>query len=353
MAEKIFWISFSIVFCVYAGYPLLLAAWRRLTPKSVRKQYWEPRVSVILAAHNEKENIERKILNCFDLDYPKDKLEVIISLDGPTDGTDELVWEYAGRGVEMILSEKRRGKATALNLGVAAATGEVLVFTDARQRLDGRAVRELVANFRDQTVGAVSGELILLDEGAKEASGGTGLYWRYEKWLRSMESDIHSMLGATGALYAIRRELYRRLPEGTVLDDVAIPMSIVLAGKRAVFDSAARAYDAACSPEAEYGRKVRTLMGNYQLLAQMPELLLPRRNPVFVQFVLHKLGRLLVPFFLISLGLSNFFLRRGGYAVFLAGQLLWYLMACAGYLVSRGHRVAHPVHVVSHEEEEA
>jgi hypothetical protein len=149
-----------------------------------------------------------------------------------------------------------------------------------------------------------------------------------------MESDIHSVLGATGAIYAIRRELYRDIPEDTLLDDVLIPMRIVVEGMRAVFEPAARAYDElACCPRAEYGRKVRTLAGNYQVITQLPRLLDPWRNPVCFQFVSHKIGRLVVPHALIAMLAANLFLYEGLYLITLAGQCVWYGAAVVGHVI--------------------
>jgi biofilm PGA synthesis N-glycosyltransferase PgaC len=335
MAEAIFWTALAGIAYVYAGYPLLLLAWRRWGRRPVGKRYQEPSVSLVIAMRNERNNVQAKMQNCFELDYPPGKLQVIVSLDAPTDGTEALVRDYADKGVEVVHSPVHLGKAEALNRGVAIATGEVLVFADARQQFAKRAVRELVANFADDSVGAVSGELVLLDEQAKEASHAVGAYWRYEKGLRAMESDIHSVPGATGAIYAIRRELFAPLSPGTILDDVVIPMRIVLAGKRVIFDPAARAYEVVSqSTKPEYERKTRTLAGNYQLFAQMPELLAPWRNPIFVQLVSHKLGRLLVPYCLAALFISNLFLLHGAYVAVLIGQVLWYALAVAGWLVA-------------------
>ena len=335
MVEAFFWTSLLCIAYVYAGYPLLLMVWRRLARRPVHKRYQEPSVSLVIAMHNERKNVRAKLENCFELDYPSDKLQVIVSLDAPTDGTDVLVRDYAVRGVDVVHSPVRRGKSAALNSGVAVATGEVLLFADARQLFDKSAVRELVGNFADESVGSVSGELFLLDEQGKESSDAVGAYWRYEKGLRAMESDIHSVPGASGAIYAIRRELFVPLDPETILDDVVIPMRIVLGGKRAIFDPAARAYDVAShNPELEYGRKTRTLTGNYQLFAQMPELLVPWRNPIFVQMVSHKLGRLLVPYCLATLFISNLFLLHGFYLMVLVCQILWYVLAGAGSLLS-------------------
>jgi biofilm PGA synthesis N-glycosyltransferase PgaC len=333
--KAIFWAALTCVVYVYVGYPLLLIIWRRIAPRPVRKGYQEPTVSLVIAMHNEKNNVRLKLRNCFELDYPREKLQVIVSLDAPTDGTDALVRQHARPGVDVVYSEVHTGKAMAVNRGVAIATGEVVLFADARQRFEKSVVRELVANFTDESVGAVSGELVLLDREGREASDSLGAYWRYEKKLRVMESDIHSVPGATGAIYAIRRELFVPMTPETILDDVVTPMRIVLRGKRSIWDPAARAYDDA-SPEAakEYGRKARTLTGNYQLFARMPELLAPWRNPIFVQFISHKLGRLLVPYCLAALFISNLCLPYGWYRVLSVCQILWYCIASAGGLIS-------------------
>ena len=342
MAEAVFWIALGCTAYVYAGYPLLLLVWRWLEGRPVRKQYHEPTVSLVIAMRNERKNVQPKLQNCFELDYPPAKLQVIVSLDAPTDGTEALVREYAGKGVEVVCASVHRGKAETLNSGVAIATGEIVLFADARQKFEKGAVRELVANFADASVGAASGELMLLDENARETSDATGAYWRYEKGLRAMESDIHSVPGATGAIYAIRRELFTPLASETILDDVVIPMRIVLAGKRVVFDSAARAYEVAGqNAKSEYERKIRTLAGNYQLIMQMPVLLAPWRNRIFVQFVSHKLGRLIVPYCLLALFVSNLFLLHGPYLMVMLGQIVWYSLAGAGWWAST-HRSAAP-----------
>ena len=333
MAETIFWTSFACIVYVYAGYPLLLMLWRRLFRRPVRKQYQERSVSLVIAMHNESKNVQAKIQNCFELDYPADKLQVIVSLDAPTDGTDILVRDYAG--VDSVHCPVRRGKAATLNSGLAIARGEIVMFGDAEQRLERSAVRELVANFADESVGAVSGELILLDGSAREATDGVGLYWRYEKKLRAMESDIHSVPGATGAIYAIRRELFVPLHPETILDDVVVPMRIVLGGKRAIFDPSARAYGFVTqSPDMEYEKKKRTLTGNYQLFAEMPGLLVPWHNPIFVQLVSHKVGRLIVPYCLAVLFISNLLLHDGLYRIVMCLQVAWYSMACVGWWLS-------------------
>ena len=336
MIALIFWIALIVTLWVYMGYPLLLLLWRAVGRRPVVKAFQEPPVSIVLAMHNERDHVHAKMRNCFDLDYPASQLQVIVSLDAPTDGTDEALERWKRAGVVVVHSDVRKGKAAAINSAMLHATGDIVLFGDARQRLEPNALRELVANFSDPTVGVVSGELILLDQDGRESNEGVGMYWRYEKALRSMESDIRSVPGSTGAIYAIRRELFEPLPAGTILDDVLIPMRIVVSGKRAIFEPAARAYDHVTeTPELEYAKKRRTLMGNYELLVRAPELLLPGRNPIFVQFVSHKVGRLIVPWCLVALLMSNLFLLHGFYLLSLAGQVLFYMFAAVGWMISR------------------
>jgi poly-beta-1,6-N-acetyl-D-glucosamine synthase len=327
----IFYVSAAAILYVYLGYPVLLWLWRQVACRPVQKTNYEPSVSIIIAAYNEGASIERKILNLLALDYPALKMQIIFCLDGPTDDTELVArkYEFETARIQVLLLRRRKGKAEALNQAVAQSSGKILVFADARQLLDRGAIRKLMSNFADVSVGAVTGELMLMDESGQESVDAVGLYWRYEKQLRSMESDIHSTMGATGALYAIRRELYRPIPGHTILDDVAIPMHAVLGGKRVVFERTAMAYDyVTSSAKTEFTRKVRTLTGNFQLLKQMPELILPWRNPVFIQFISHKVGRLLVPYFLVMLFVSNLFLNGTAYRGVLALQVAAYFLAC-------------------------
>jgi poly-beta-1,6-N-acetyl-D-glucosamine synthase len=334
--EIVFWLSFAVIVYVYFGYPLLLVAWRRSMARDVKKNVeYEPTVSIVIAVHNEIHQIARKLENCLSLDYPKRKLQIIVSLDGPTDGSEFLVWKYARRGVEMVHSREHAGKAVALNRALPRTTGEIVLFADARQTFETNVIRELVANFADESIGAVSGEL-MLEASSGPSSSDVGLYWRYEKAIRSMESRIHSIPGATGAIYAIRRDLYEDLPADTVLDDVLTPLRIAMKRRRVILEPEAKAYDtAACCANAEYTRKVRTLYGNYQLLVQLPQLLLPWRNPIFFQFASHKVGRLLVPWALATLFVSNLFLLHGIYIAAFLLQTAWYVFACAGYIISK------------------
>jgi cellulose synthase/poly-beta-1,6-N-acetylglucosamine synthase-like glycosyltransferase len=336
LVKLIFWLSFWVILYTYIGYPMILSVWRFLRRKRVKKGEILPSVSVIVAVCNEERAIERKLKNLFDLDYPSSHLEIIVSSDGSTDGTEAKVsrWKERhpnGPSLLLLTAPAHVGKAAALNRAAAHARGEVLVFTDARQTLDRKAVATLVSNFADDQVGAVSGELILIDRPEGGGVMGVGLYWRYEKWLRKMESDVDSTLGATGAIYAIRKSLYDPIPVETILDDVLIPMQAVFKGYRTIFEPKAIAYDFVVRrTENEFVRKVRTLSGNYQLLWEVDTLWSLRKNRVFFQYFSHKAARLTVPFMLMLLLFSNLFLLQGGYFVFFWLQVAWYGLALLG-----------------------
>ncbi len=323
MAKFLFWLSVSVILFSYAGYPLLLAGWSRLCRRPVQKAPYLPQVSIVLAVYNGEEYLGRKLANLLlELDYPADRLEIVVVSDGSTDRTVEIARQIEDPRLRVFALAARNGKPTALNLGVEQARGEIVVFNDVRQTMARDAVRELVANFDDPAVGAATGELVLTNEALRPQ---LGLYYRYEQWMRRNESAVHSMIGAAGAFSAIRKSLFRALPPEVILDDVYTPMQIVLQGYRTVFDPSAKAYDPH-DTRSEFRRKLRTLTGNYQILFLLPQILTPR-NPLLVQYVCHKLTRLAVPFFLLLLLGSNLWLRSGIYAVSLAGQLAFYLTA--------------------------
>jgi GT2 family glycosyltransferase len=338
-AKAAFWSSAGLLGYTYAGYPAAVVALARLRPRPPRRAHNEPTVSVVLAAHDEERTIGRKLENLLALDYPPDKLEIIIVSDGSTDGTAAIVRACPDPRVTLIELPAPQGKPTALNHGVGRARGEVLLLCDARQRIAPDALRALTAWLADPEVGAVSGELELGD------ARGPGLYWRYERAIRQAEGAIGSVPGATGALFAVRRALWRDLPAGCLLDDVFTPMQIVLGGHRVGFEPAARVFDEEAALAGEFNRKARTLAGNFQLLEELPELLDPRRNGIFTQFVSHKLLRLACPYALVTLLGSNVVLVATlapgwpFYAATLAAQLGVYGLAALEALTGRGGRL--------------
>jgi biofilm PGA synthesis N-glycosyltransferase PgaC len=343
----LFWISALIVGYVYVGYPCLLAVWarvadRRPRPVPYRGSHW-PAISIVIAARNEAPRLEARIRNLLDQVYPG-PTEIIVVSDGSTDAPAAALRAF--RHSVRLIEVPAGGKPLALNAGVAAATGEILVFADARQQFAPGALVALVSNFGDPSVGGVTGQLVLdcEQEDADTSVGeGIGLYWRYEKSLRRNESRVWSTLGATGAIYALRRSCWTPLPAGTLLDDVLAPMRAVLDGCRIVFEEQAIACDtASVDAAAESRRKTRTLAGNYQILAQEPRLLVPFVNPVWLQYLSHKVGRLVVPWALLALLVASVSLARGDafYAVPLAAQGIFYGLAIAGALFKARERFA-------------
>jgi cellulose synthase/poly-beta-1,6-N-acetylglucosamine synthase-like glycosyltransferase len=349
--DFVFWISATVIAYVYAGYPLLVAAWARVAPKTPRTGPFPPgrwpSLSVIVAARNEAARLPARIDNLLHLPYDG-ALEIIVVSDGSTDRTADAVAPYAARGDVRFVEVPAGGKPLALNAGVAAAGGDILVFADARQRFARPALTALVSNFADPEVGGATGELILdCETGASGSSigEGVGAYWKYEKWLRRNESLVRSTLGATGAIYALRRTLWRPLPADTLLDDVLAPMRAVLDGWRVVFEAEAIAEDrTAPDAAAEARRKRRTLAGNYQILVQEPRLLIPIVNPVWLQYVSHKVGRLVVPWALIGLFVSSVALAPSGWfhALALMAQIGFYALAGLGGWLEARNREAVP-----------
>jgi biofilm PGA synthesis N-glycosyltransferase PgaC len=357
-----FWLSVAFVLYAYVGYPALLSVWARAR-RGVRSQVSgagsqrsefangdsriaAPGVSVVVAARNEARRLPERIHNLLASDYPLDRLQIIVASDGSTDDTAAALAPYRDRVTLLLLPA--RGKAAALNAAVLHARHPILVFADARQRFAPDAIRRLVAAFSQPGVGAVSGELVIdceEDEGAAEHStigDGVGAYWKYEKWIRRNEALVGSSIGVTGAIYAMRRWLWQPLPADAILDDVLGPMRIVQRGYRILFEPAARAFDRTASDATtELRRKTRTLAGNFQLLRYEPRLIIPGHNPVWLQFVSHKLARLLVPYALMVLLVSSAWLtpRSAFYTIAFAAQVMFYGLALYGALLDRRARV--------------
>jgi cellulose synthase/poly-beta-1,6-N-acetylglucosamine synthase-like glycosyltransferase len=344
----LFWISALIVTYVYVGYPCLLALWAKAADRRPRRSGFKagrwPSISIVIAARNEAARLPARIANLLNQEYPG-RREIIVVSDGSTDDPEVALASYGPQ--VRVLQVPAGGKPLALNAGVAAASGEILVFADARQQFAPGALMELVVNFADASIGGASGELILdceqQDRIDTSVGEGIGLYWQYEKWLRRNESLVWSTLGATGAIYALRRSCWTPLPAATLLDDVLAPMRAVLGGHRIVFEEHAIAFDqASIDAAAESRRKTRTLAGNYQILAQEPRLLVPFVNPVWLQYVSHKIGRLVVPWALMGLFISSLALAPDhvAYAVVLAAQGVFYGLAISGALFQARERFA-------------
>ncbi len=342
----LFWMSLIGILYTYLGYPALIwmLAWLRPRPWTSGPIF--PSVSVVLAVHNGAALLPRKIEHLLRLDYPHIK-EIILVSDGSTDGTAELLAGQSNPRLTAIILTEHCGKAVAVNAGVARATGDVILFVDIRPEIAAGAIQQLVSNFADPTVGCVAGELILRKECHDDASAAvSGVYWRYEKWIRTCESICGSPVGVYGGFYAIRRELAVPQPPGMILDDMFQPLSIIRQGYRSVLDPQAYVYDTwPTKIEKEFHRKVRTLAGNFQLF-QLAPWTLTTRNPVLFQLVSHKVMRLVVPYLMVLLLISTLALSRGSllYAAFAGFQIVSWTVAIAAlrYKIPLLHRVAAP-----------
>ena len=338
MLELVFWACIVGLFYIYAGYPALIWLLARLRPSLPSKHPSEEPLSVVIVAYNEAGNLATKVRGFLASDCAHRIREIIIASDGSTDDTDMVIRSCKEPRVRVVSFADRRGKPSVLNDVIPQCTSEIVVLADARQELGETTLSELVSNFADERVGVASGELVfrtLAD--STTAARGIGVYWKYEKFIRKNESRFGSVPGATGALYAIRKHLFRPLDAQTILDDVAIPMQAVIRGYRCILEPHAIAYDTPSdSPGKEAVRKRRTIAGAAQLIVHHPGWLLPWRNPIWLQYVSHKIGRLFSPVLLLAAAAANVALAAHPvYAILLSAHGCFYLAAFTGWVYQR------------------
>lgn len=346
--KVVFFLCLFLVAYVYALYPLIVFALSSLVQMARDFRYvlsrrdrradaardsGLPAVSVIVAVYNEERIIGERIANCLSVDYPSDSMEILIVSDGSTDRTNEIVAGHSADGVRLIALQERNGKAFALNRAIPQAKGEILLLTDSNTMYEGDAVLKLVRHFRHADIGGVCGELRVkpFDDSTVEES----LYWKFENLLKLMESRLDMTLGANGGIYAIRKEAFLPIPDGTIVDDFVIFLNVRRRGFRTLFDPEAVAYErSAPSLVDEYQRKVRIGAGDLQSIRLTGGFLDPRSGPVSFSFWSHKLLRWSVPFFLIGLLASNIALASDGlfFASFLGAQVLMYVLFVLGFV---------------------
>jgi cellulose synthase/poly-beta-1,6-N-acetylglucosamine synthase-like glycosyltransferase len=281
---------------VYVLYPLLLSLLRVIARRPIRVEPVEPSVCLFIAANDEAAVIAAKLDNALALDYPAAKLEIVVASDGSVDGTDEIVRRFAPR-VRLFTQTPRQGKIAVINSGLETVSSEIVVFSDANTFLAPNAIRALVRNFGSKEVGCVSGDVTLVGDRAQLARS-EDLYYHYERWIQHAESDIGSMIGADGALYAIRRSLFEPRADDTILDDMAIPMAIIRAGSRVVFEPEARAEEPGVeSAMEEFARKTRVVAGAMQFLARSDSSVPLSTPQVVLSLISHKALRWMSPAF--------------------------------------------------------
>ena len=297
--KALFWVSVLLVGYTYVGYPLVLWIVTRLRPRPVRRAEIYPPISIVIAARNEADKIRTKIEHTLALAYPEDRLEILVASDASDDATDAIVREYAARGVILVRARQRNGKEHAQGLALAAARGEIVVFTDAATILEPDALLGLIQNFSDPTVGAVSTEDALVDAAGNRTA--EGLYVKYEMWVRRLEGSFHSLVGLSGSCFAIRKDLCA--PWSSVLaSDFMGALRTARGGYRAIADPSVRGrFLAVKSSHAELQRKIRTFLRGITVLMANLDLMNPLRHGRFAfQLASHKLLRFSAPWLLLS-----------------------------------------------------
>lgn len=337
--EVLFWISASAVLYAYVGYPILIGLAARFfgrhavpTPLAPAEL---PRVSLIIAAYNEESVIADRIKNALALDYPAEKLEVVIASDASSDRTSEIVRSFAAPQVRLLEFDIREGKAAVLNKAVPQSTGDLLVFSDANTEMDLQALRRLADRFADPAVGVACGKLIIIDP--RSGRNVDGLYWRYETYLKKCEGALGALLGANGGIYAMRRSLFVPLPPGIIVDDLVLPLQARIRSQcRLIFAPSAVAHEEApANIGDEFRRRVRIGTGNFQSLETLWPLLSPRQGWTAFCFLSHKLLRWSCPLFLVVAMTASLLLSSSPlYQAAALLQMVFYAVAAVGTLLS-------------------
>jgi len=341
MAFIVFWGCAALIVYAYIVYPVLLVSLGALRrPPAAPRELNDadlPSVSVLVVAHNEESVIRDRIDNLLALDYPKDKLEIVIASDSSLDRTVNIVSEYSGRGVELVAFMERTGKSAVLDAVIPRLNGSIAVLSDANTMMEPSAVRRLARWFQNPQVGVVCGKLVLTDP--VTGTNVDSMYWRFETLLKRSEGRLGALLGANGGIYAIRRRVFQGLSHDTIVDDFVIPLlARVRTGCAIIYDATAIAYEET-PPEiaVEFRRRARIGAGGFQSLAVLWPLLDPRNGWIALTFLSHKVLRWLCPFFLIGLVAANLVLvNKGFYGVSLLAALVLAAVALLGQYVSFG-----------------
>lgn len=349
LISLVFWVAFVLFLWTYFGYPLLMALWAKAAPKPINGQDWLPSITLLIPAYNEIDVIRRKLQNSVSLDYPNDKLEIMLVDDGSDDGTLAVAEEFEREyGITLIRKPVRSGKMSSVNLGFERARGDVVVLSDASPNYEAAALKTLVRPLADDGVGVVVGTLAVWDAENAVAKP-AGMYWKYEAALRGWESKTGSTVAVHGNMFAIKKVLFRQLTEGTINDEFSIAMEALRARKRVVYEREAISYDDASSSMGdEFRRRVRINAGRYQALFNAGYLNAPTFDLRFRLFS-HKLLRPLTPvlmvamlvtnalaLFWVGVPVRNLFLLTGWWAVVvLLGQAVFYGLALAGWFAER------------------
>ncbi len=337
MAEIIFWLTIGIISYTYFGYPVLIIFLSLFINHKIHKKEVEPNVTFLIAAYNEEKNIAEKLENTLSLDYPRHKLEVVVASDASEDKTDEIALAFSKRGVILHRVEGRVGKTETQNQTVKIAKGDIIIFSDATTQYKKDALRKIVRNYNDPSVGAVSGRYEYVNPTGAPVGLGTILFWKYENSVKSRQTRIETVTGCCGCIYSVRKSLYESLPRD-IISDLVEPLKILEKGYRIAFEPEAVAYEETTeTSDEEFGMRVRVISRGMRGLWYMRNLFNPFRYG-FVSFQLfsHKVLRWMVPFLLPFLLISNLFLvGHPFYNLTFVAQILFYIGAIGGYLLDK------------------
>lgn len=337
MAEIIFWLTLGIIFYTYFGYPLFILFLSLFINHKIKKGEIEPKVTILITAYNEEKNIAGKLKNTLSLDYPKGKLEIIVASDASEDNTDGVVKEFASQGVMLHRVEGRVGKTETQNQTVKMAKGDIIIFSDATTKYKKDAIRKIVRNYHDPSIGAVSGRYEYVNPTGAPVGLGTILFWKYENSVKSRQTRIETITGCCGCIYSVRKSLYEPLPRD-IISDLVEPLKILEKGYRIAFEPEAVAYEETTETSGEeFGMRVRVISRGMHGLWSMRKLFNPFQYR-FVTFQLfsHKVLRWMIPFMLPFLLISNLFLLGYPfYTLTLIVQILFYFGAMGGYLLDK------------------
>jgi len=330
-----------LIFYTYLGYPIFLYFIAQLSSRKVKKADIEPSVTYLISAYNEETNIRDKLKDVLSLDYPKEKLEIIVVSDASSDKTDEIVREFEGRGVKLLRVEGRVGKTEVQNRAIKVAKGEIVIFSDSTTKYEKSAIRKIVRNYADPLVGAVSGRYKYYDPDQSQVGTGTIVFWDYENFIKMKQMQIRTITGCCGCIYSVRKSLYVPLP-GDIISDLVEPLKILEQGYRIVFEPEALAYETTCQKsDEEFKMRVRVISRGMRGLWYMKKLLNPfKYGFVSFQLISHKILRWFIPVFLFVLFFLSLFLMRKNifYFIFFILQLVFYFSALLGFIFEKAQK---------------
>lgn len=332
----LFWIVLFIIVYAYCGYPVLLLILSRFKRREPAGEQILPSVSIIVAAYNEEKNIARKITRSLQLDYPPDRIEIIVASDGSSDGTCRAVENFTDTRVKLISFSERHGKTFVQNEAAKRASGEILVFSDATTVYEPGILKALVRNFSDPSVGGVGGELRYVNLAGSAAGQGEGFYWKYERLIKRLECRVSSLIGVSGCCYAVRRSLYEDIPID-LISDFVVAQLLYEKGKRTVYEPGAVSYEETNdSFSDEFSMRVRVAVRTLHGMWRMRRLLNPFKYGIFaVQLISHKFLRYLIPVFLFTALFLNILLIGNSstlYGVLFLAQIVFYSAVIAGWM---------------------